>query len=63
MEEHFLKDKIINYLKQKDDWCSVKEIAEKMKKNRAYISGYLEALANLKIIKNKILGPAKLFRV
>jgi len=55
-----LTSKLIELL-GRDPGQTVKQLAEQLKVNRTFLSGYLRALENQGYVKSKKIGPAKVY--
>jgi len=53
--------KRILYLLERDPGKAVKELAQELKVNRTFLSGYLEAMEDQGYLKSKKIGPAKVY--
>ena len=51
----------IRRILQSDPGHSIKDLAAKLKMNRAYLAGYLEALESRGAVRSKRIGPARVY--
>ena len=55
-----ITEKVLSML-EKDPGKNVKDMAQRLKVNRTFLAGYLEALENEGCLKSKKIGPAKVY--
>jgi len=57
-----LKNRVIKIIKENDS-ITISELADKLKLNRVFLSGYLQALEENGELISKNIGTAKVFRI
>jgi len=57
-----LKNKVMEIIKENDS-ITISELADKLKLNRVFLSGYLQALEENGELISKNIGTAKVFRI
>ena len=57
-----LKNRVIEIIKENDS-ITISELADKLKLNRVFLSGYLQALEENGELISKNIGTAKVFRI
>ena len=58
-----LSKHIMELIPSQQDSLSVTEIARKLRVNRSYASGYLDAIVDAGMLEKREVGPAKLYRI
>jgi DNA-binding IclR family transcriptional regulator len=53
---------VMELLSSRQDSMSVIEIARKLRVNRSYASGYLDAMVDAGMLEKRKVGPAKLYK-
>ena len=62
MGKNFIKH-IIGLLASQEESMSVTDIARRLRVNRSYASGYLDAMVDAGMLERRKVGPAKLYKI